>query len=96
MNAAAASPAIQVPLAEIFRSEIAEARRLGYRLQAMLDHEFAVVRLVPVTQRTIRIAREHKGGAIESTVPYDAPGERLDAVRLAIDAVTQLARDAAA
>jgi len=89
-----ATPVIEVPLAEIFRSEILEARRLGYRLQALLEQELAIVRLVPCTQRTIRLARSNDAGAIEAAVPYNEPGERLDAVRAAIAAATQLARDA--
>jgi hypothetical protein len=87
---------VTLKFADLFRSEIDEARRLGYRLDAAPVEGAAIVRLVPVTQRTIALARANGADAVEATVPCDTIADMPDAMRTAIAAVVELARDAAA
>jgi hypothetical protein len=93
------APGIAVPLGQFFRTEIDQARRLGYGVQSLITGTAAVVRLIPKTQRTKRIAAASAPPGvtapnIEATVPYDMPQHRLDAAHAALLAALQLARDA--
>jgi hypothetical protein len=99
MTAANEAPGIAVPLGQVFRSEIDRAKRLGYEMQTHVSGIAVVVRLVPKTQKAKRVAAKHApqgspAPAIETVVPYDSPGHRIDALHAGITAVLELAHDA--
>lgn len=97
------SPAVVLPFGQIFRSEIAEAKALGYKAELNFGDTLITVRLVPRTERAKRqaAAAAPEGvadPAIQSSIdtPADAViPERLDRVREAFAAALVLARDAA-
>lgn len=92
----ATAEGIALRLDQLFRSEVNEAKRLGYSVVTRLSPTVAVVRLVPKTQRTKRICSTAGATAIESTVAYDGPPALLEAVHSALVATLMHARDAAA
>lgn len=85
-----------VSAAQLFRTEIAEARRLGYRVQTNVTDQAAAVRLVATSPRAQHIARRHRGTAIESVVPFEKPSEAAEALHSALTACLMHARDCAA
>jgi hypothetical protein len=90
-----------VPLARVFGFEIDQAKRLGYRVEAHVTGTAAVVRLVPTTQRTTKIAAATapegtQAPALQGVQVYDMPQHRLEAVQSAFSAALTAARDAAA
>lgn len=86
---------VAIPAARLFGNEIRQAKQLGYHIGVHITEHAAVVRLTAKSQRAKRTAAEHGGAAIESTVPYDRPRDRADALHAALMATLQLARDAA-
>jgi hypothetical protein len=89
-----------VPLAQVFGFEIDQAKRLGYGVQAHVTGTAAVIRLVPKTQRTKKIAAATapegtKDPAIQAVQVYDMPQHRLEAVSAALAAALETARAAA-
>lgn len=92
---------VAVPAADIFRSEIQQAKRLGYAVQTNVTGVAVVVRLVPKTQKAKRIAAASApegstAPAIESVVAYPSPSHRIDAMHAALTATLLMAHDAAA
>lgn len=85
-------------LGDIFKAEISEAKRLGYTPQINNAQIAVIMRLVPATQKTKRIAADANPGApapaIEAAVPITDERDRLAAISAAFTATLQLARDA--
>jgi hypothetical protein len=96
--------ALRIPAAEIFASEVEEAKRLGFKLQLNLGGQLSIaVRLIPQTKRArviAGVATSYKSpGFIEApcAVPEDATtSDRLDLARDAIRSALELARDTGA
>lgn len=92
-------PALAIKATDIFGSELAEARRLGFQLQLLADEPGIVAaRLVPVTSRA-RAACRHQGEGVKAIQAHVALGEgeeRLDALRDTIRKALELAREALA
>lgn len=96
-------PAVVIPFGQLFRSEIAEAKRLGYMPQLRTTESVVIVRLMP---RTARAKRHAAVAAPEGTTDpaiqavADCPSTdttvRLDVVRETFATALVLARDAAA
>jgi len=90
-----------VPGRKLWAAEIREARNLGFRLQVSIGDTAAFARLVPVSARAKRAARDSNGSAIEANqvippVPNKArPAVALEALRDAIHSALVLAKDAA-
>jgi cell division protein FtsI/penicillin-binding protein 2 len=92
---------LNVPAARLFGREIAEARRLGYRVQLKVTGTAAVVRLVPKTQRAKRHAAITAPDGVndpqlECVVVIPAPQHRVDAVHQALTTALEHARQAGA
>lgn len=93
---------VLVNMAAIFRSEVAAARVLGFKLRIATNppEHTALVQLVPLrdnirAQIITRRQGEHATG-IESKVHVAHEDERLDCTREAIRAALDLAKDAGA
>lgn len=101
MNGAAhPSAAAAFNLADVYRSEVTTAHRLGYRVGIDWTATGITVRLQPTTPRARAAARRHgQGDAIHATASFPADatlGDRLDIVRETIRAALALAYEAAA
>jgi hypothetical protein len=88
-----------VPLATAFRSEIAEARRLGYDTHVNLEATVATIRLTPASARAaaaaVRAAPGVSRPVLHGSQTYTDPAQRIDALRQAFGAALEAARDAA-
>jgi hypothetical protein len=92
---------VVVPGRKLWRSEIAEARRLGFKLLLSIGDTASYAKLVPETARARRSCRAHNAGAIEAQQVIPPAANRteyakyaLEAQKDAIDAALLLARDA--
>lgn len=93
------SQALAFKATDIFRSEIAEATRLGFRLQLLPDQPGIVAaRLVPATPRARAACFQKDDGvkAIQAHVALEHERDRLDATRDTIRKAFELAREALA
>lgn len=93
------SEGIAIPLGTVLRHELDQAKRLGYKVEARVTGAAAVVRLVPSTQRTKRIAAKTApdgttAPAIQALQTYELPRQRIEAVHSALTTALRLARDA--
>ncbi len=84
----------------LWRSEIREARNLGFTLHLKMHGNAAFAQLVPFTRRAKRACRAHNAAAIEANqvIPPAAPSEyaafQLEATRDAIHSALAMAGEA--
>lgn len=94
------SSAVVVKPREVFASEIAEAKRLGFEVQVAQGDASLAVRLVPVTLKAKRAAAiaapDRSTPLIEATCVMHNREELLDRMAETLGAALGLARDALA
>lgn len=90
-----------VPASQLFRTEVAEASSLGYTVKVAHApatppvelNSVITVRLVPETDKAKAVARNAGGTALEAVSQYQDPRDQGDAIREALRACLDRARN---
>jgi hypothetical protein len=85
-----------IPAAILFRSELAEAKRLGFQLQVRTDAGQVTARMQPRTPSAHAACERATGKtnqAIEASQPVGHPGQTADCLREAIHSAVLMAKD---